>query len=125
LIFHVFLPFAKLPRVPGRLAHVQRLGETPSPPFSYEWRQICVGQIVPEECCYPQVLLRSAERVRESVQHHDCQLCQLHYTTLYPKSVATHRCCYVQLNELRESVQHRDCQLCQLHYTPLCPTVAP
>jgi hypothetical protein len=51
LIFHLFLPNANLPRLRGRLAHVQRLWQKPLPPIPYEQREMCVGQIVAQECC--------------------------------------------------------------------------
>jgi hypothetical protein len=51
LDFPRILPHANLPRLRGRLAHVQRLGQKPLPPIAYEQRQICVGQIVAQECC--------------------------------------------------------------------------
>jgi hypothetical protein len=49
LIFNLFLPYANLPHLRGRLAHVQRLGKKPLPPIPYEQRELCVGQIVAQE----------------------------------------------------------------------------
>jgi hypothetical protein len=50
LIFHVFLTHANLPHLQGRLAHVQKLRRKPLPPIPYEQSEMCVGQIVAQEC---------------------------------------------------------------------------
>jgi len=59
LIFHVFLPYAKLSRVRGRWAHLQRFGEKPPSLLTYRKRENCVAQIVSQECHYPNVPLYS------------------------------------------------------------------
>ena len=110
LIFHVFLPFANLPRVPGSLAHVHTLGETPFPPFSYEWRQICVGQIVAEESCYTQVLLHSNERFKrkcETLWREKCANC----TPLSPTGAPWHKKLWIIL---------RLCKVSDISYYVIC-----